>query len=64
LYNTFIEIGVPVLYALLPDKKVPTYIHIFNVLFDEATRLNKKSNPEIIMIDFEPGLLREISAAV
>ncbi len=52
------------LYALLPDKKTPTYIHLFNVLFDEAKRLKKKFNPEIIMSDFEPGLVRAISVEV
>jgi hypothetical protein len=64
LYDTFIEIGVPVLYALLSDREAPTYIHLFSILFDEAKRLNKKFDPKIIMTDFEPGLAQAISVEV
>ena len=44
LYNVifFVKIGVPVMYALLPDRKAMTYVHLFNILFAEAKRLNKK----------------------
>ncbi|CAF2982191.1 unnamed protein product [Rotaria sp. Silwood2] len=52
---------VPVVYALLPDRKAKTYIHLFTILFDEAKRLNKKLNPLLIMTDFEPGLAKAIS---
>ncbi|CAF3352145.1 unnamed protein product [Rotaria sp. Silwood1] len=52
---------VPVVYALLPDRKAPTYINLFNVLFVEAKKLNKIFNPSIIMTDFEPGLSKSIS---
>ncbi|CAF3649126.1 unnamed protein product, partial [Rotaria sp. Silwood1] len=52
---------VPVLYALLPDRKAPTCVHLFNVLFNEAERLHKKFDPKTIMTDFEPGLTKAIS---
>jgi hypothetical protein len=55
---------VPVLYALLSDRKAPTYVHLFNVLFDEAERLNKKFEPKLIMTDFESGLSKAISLEV
>lgn len=58
LYDIFIETGVPVVYALLPNRKTPTYVHLFNVLFAEAERLNKKLDPKIVMADFEPGLAK------
>ncbi|CAF2853534.1 unnamed protein product, partial [Rotaria sp. Silwood2] len=61
LYGTLIEIGVPVLYAVLPDRKASTYIHLFTILFDHAKRLNKKCDPKIVMTDFEPGLTKAIS---
>ncbi|CAF1362499.1 unnamed protein product [Rotaria sordida] len=55
------ETCVPVVYALLPNRKATTYIYLFNVLFVEAKKLNKIFNPSIIMTDFEPGLSKAIS---
>ncbi|CAF0797118.1 unnamed protein product [Adineta ricciae] len=52
---------VPVLYALVSDRKTPEYVHLFNVLFNEAERFNKKFEPELIMTDFEPSLSKAIS---
>ncbi len=60
----FITIGVPVVYALLPDRKTTTYIHLFQVLFVEAKRLNKKFDPRLIMTDFEPGIAKAIGREV
>lgn len=57
-------IGVPVVYALLCDRKAMTYVHLFNVLSDEAKRLNKTFNPSLIMTDFEPGIAKAISLEV
>lgn len=54
-------IGVPVVYALLPNRQATTYINVFKVLFAEAKKMNKKFNPSIIMTDFEPGLSKAIS---
>ena len=60
----FIKIGIPVIYALLPDRKAVTYIHLFNVLFAEAEKLQKRFDPSLIMTDFEPGLCKAISLQV
>ena len=64
LHNIFIDIGVPVVYALLPNRKTPTYVHLFSILFGEAERLNKRFDPKIIMTDFEPGLTKAITIEV
>jgi hypothetical protein len=58
------KIGIPVVYSLLPDRKTPTYIYLFNVLFSEAKRLDKTFNPSLIMTDFEPGTAKAISLKV
>ncbi|CAF1304862.1 unnamed protein product [Rotaria sordida] len=47
---------VPVVYALLPNRKAAIYIHLFHVLFAEANKLNKKFDPSLIMTDFEPAI--------
>jgi hypothetical protein len=60
----FISIGVPVLYALLPDRKAVSYIYLFNILFAEANKLHKKLDPHLIMTDFEPGLTKAITLEV
>jgi hypothetical protein len=59
-----ITIGIPVVFALLPDRKAPTYIYLFNVLSIEAAKVNKQFNPSLIMTDFEPGVARAISIMV
>ncbi|CAF1216598.1 unnamed protein product [Rotaria sp. Silwood1] len=55
------ESCVPVVYALLPDRKTPSYLYLFNVLFHHAKRFNKTLDPVNIMTDFEPGLTKAIS---
>ena len=55
---------MPIVYALLPDRKAITYVHVFGVLFAEAQRLNKTFDPSIIMTDFETGLSKAISLEV
>ena len=60
----FIFIGVPVVYALLPDRKAITYVYVFNVLLSEARRLGKNLHPSLIMTDFEGGLTKAISLEV
>lgn len=57
-------LGIPIVYALLPDRKAITYVHVFSVLFAEAQRLNKTFDPAIIMTDFEPGLSKAICLEV
>ncbi len=39
-------------------------IHLFQVLFVEAKRLNKKFDPRLIMTDFEPGIAKAIGREV
>ncbi|CAF0881500.1 unnamed protein product [Adineta ricciae] len=55
------ETCIPVVYALLCDRKAVTYMHLLNVLSDEAKRMNKTFNPSLIMTDFEPGIAKAIS---
>ena len=52
---------VPVVYALLPDRKAIIYVHLLNVLSDEARKRDKKFDPSLIMTDFEPGIAKAIS---
>ena len=51
-------------YALLSDRKAATYVHLFNVLMEEANRMNKKFDPQLIMADFEPGIAKAIALEV
>ena len=60
----FIAIGIPAVYALLPDRKATTYIYLFNVLFAEAKKFDKKFDPVLIVTDFEPGVAKAISLEV
>jgi hypothetical protein len=60
----FITISVPAVYALLPDRKAKTYVHLFQVLFAEAERFNKKFDPLLTMTDFEPGIAKAIGLEV
>jgi len=59
-----IAIGIPAVYALLPDRKTTTYSYLFHVLFFEAKRFGKTFSPTLIMTDFEPGITRAISLEV
>ncbi len=52
------------MYALLSDHKAITHIYLFNVLFPEANRFNKKFDPLLIMTDFEPDIAKAISLEV
>lgn len=58
------QLGVPVVYALLPDRKAVTYIHLFNILFVAARRFNKIFSPLVIMTDFEQALEKAIKIEV
>jgi len=55
---------VLVVYELLLDHKAITYIYLFNVLFPEANRFNKKFDPLLIMTDFKPDIAKAISLEV
>ena len=52
------------MYALLPDRKAVTYVHLLNVLSEEARRMNKKFDPLLIMTDFEPDIAKAIALEV
>ena len=60
----FILVGVPVVYALLPDRKAITYVYVFNVLLSEARKLGKNLQPSLVMTDFEGGLTKAIALEV
>ena len=47
------ELSTPKLYTLLPDKKGPRYISIFNSILNLCHMNNISSNPKFITIDFE-----------
>ncbi|CAF1291592.1 unnamed protein product [Adineta ricciae] len=53
--------GIPIVYALLPDRQAITYIDLFEVLSTEAKRLKKSFEPTLIMTDLEPGLTKGIA---
>ena len=38
---------LPVVYALLPDRKAVTYVHLLNVLSDEARKRDKNFDPAL-----------------
>ena len=61
---SFAFIGLPMVYALLPDRKTTTYIYLFNVLFTEAKKSGKAFDPSLIMTDFEPGVAKAITLQV
>ncbi|CAF1300987.1 unnamed protein product [Rotaria sordida] len=56
-----LNLGIPVVYSLLPDRKAFTYMYLFNILFSEAKKRNKTFDPSLIMTDFEPGTAKAIS---
>ena len=64
LKNSFSHLGLPCVFCLLVSKKGVTYRHIFAELKDIATRRNKTFAPQIIMSDFETGVLPVIKSEV
>lgn len=57
-------LGLPCAFCLLVNKKAVTYRHIFTELKEIATKQNKVFSPEVIMSDFESGLLPVIKSEV
>ena len=51
-------------YALLPDRKAPTYIHLFQILFAEPRKSDKTIDPVLFMTDSEPAMARAITLEV
>ena len=58
------QLGVPAVYALLPNRKSIKYIYLFNVLFATAKQFNKTLDPQLIMTDFEPAIEKTIRLKV
>ena len=51
------QLGVSVVYALLPDRKAMTYTYLFIYLvFYLPPQNNKKLDPQLIMADFESAI--------
>jgi hypothetical protein len=63
-FDVFIRTGLPIVYALLSDRKAATYVHLFSVLFEEAKRMDKRFDPHLITTDFEPGIAKAITLEV
>ncbi|CAF1532431.1 unnamed protein product [Adineta ricciae] len=57
-------LGVPVVYAQLPNRQAITYIHLFEVLSTEAKRLKKSFESTLIMTDLESGLAKAIALEI
>jgi hypothetical protein len=51
---------VPLVYALLSDKKSATYYSLLNIIRDALARLGLLLNPKCIMSDFESGLMEAV----
>ena len=51
------ELSTPKLYSLLPDKKGPTYISIFNSILNLCHMNNISLNPKFIIINFEQAVI-------
>ncbi|CAF1223506.1 unnamed protein product [Rotaria sordida] len=54
------ELSTPKLYTLLPDKKGPTYISIFNIILNLCHMNNICLNPKFVTIDFEQAAINAI----
>jgi len=61
---TFLILGLPCVFCLLLNKKAVTYRHIFTELKQKATGRNKTFAPQLIMTDFETGVLPVIKSEV
>ncbi len=54
------DLSTPKLYTLLPGKKAPTYISIFNSILNLCYTNNICLNPKFIKIDFEQAAINAI----
>ncbi len=62
--NHFFILGLPCVFCLLVNKKAVTYRHIFTELKEMAIQRNKVFAPQMIMTDFETGVLPVIKSEV
>ena len=63
LYTVLVKINeeyVPLLWCLLPDKQGATYIRLFQLLQQEAVRMNLILQPTTIHIDFEQAVMHAV----
>ena len=54
---------VPVVYALLADKRHDTYVNVFDILKNEAVNLSLQLQPTTILSDFEAGFVSAVRSA-
>jgi len=57
LFNNFV---VPLIYVLLSNKTTATYYQVFNILWETVSKLGSILNPQIIISDFESGLIEAV----
>jgi len=57
LFNIF---DVPLIYVLLSNKTTATYYQVFNILWETVSKLGSILNPQIIISDFESGLIEAV----
>lgn len=58
------NLGLPVAFCMLPNKRSSTYTELFERLKDHASVMGKQFNPQRIVTDYEPGLLPVIQQEV
>ena len=56
--------AVPCVIALLPGRSVNVYKHLFQPLQQEAKQLRLRFPPDVVMTDFEPGLINAVNHEV
>ena len=56
--------AVPCVIALLPGRSANVYKHLFQSLQQEAKQLRLRFRPDVIMTDFEPGLINAVNHEV
>ena len=56
--------AVPCVIALLPGRSANVYKHLFQSLQQEAKQLRLRFQPDVVMTDFEPGLINAVNHQV
>ena len=64
LKHAFSFLGLPCVFALLPDRKKSTYEQLFQELKDIAISMNQEWKPERIITDYETSLIPAILTEV
>ncbi|CAF3074723.1 unnamed protein product [Rotaria sp. Silwood2] len=62
LPDLFFIAGFPCAFCILPNRKKYTYLEMFKELKNLATQLNRTFEPARILTDYEPSIIRAISA--